>query len=320
LIYKKKNILIILLIILSINIYFNLNSNFLVIINLFLLLLLSSFLYKLFEQDKVLNEIQFILHNNLQVGNIKEIELNKLKDDNIINTIKIINKSIEYLNSKLDNTKKFNSNIAHEIKAPLTLLKTELEFSLIYKNDNFDRQVLNILQKLKTLEDIIEQLLLISNDNVGSLIKNMNRVFLHDIIIDIINEKKISLNSKDIKIIEDINITESIHANKLLIKYALSNIIDNSIKYTQNNGEIYIRLKKRASGNTTIIIKDTGIGIKQKELPLIFHPYYRGSQENGIIQGYGLGLSLATWIFNLHNASIKIRSKENIGTCVVIRF
>ncbi|QOP43399.1 HAMP domain-containing histidine kinase [Sulfurimonas sediminis] len=235
--------------------------------------------------------------------------------------IQEINKIIIYLKQKNKVVQSFNSNIAHELKTPLTQLKTNLEYFLYYTSldKNISYEIQNFIKKINTLENIISQMLYVSNNNIKQLHTSMQRVFLNDIIYKILQEKEKNIKNKKLNIDTEINQAISIHGHLELLEHAIGNIIDNAIKYSLEQQKIKIILRKRNNFiNLTIV--DNGIGIDKKDLKLIFHPYYRGKNTLSNNDGYGLGLSLATWIFELHSASIKIRSQKGKGTFVAVKF
>ena len=123
--------------------------------------------------------------------------------------------------------------------------------------------------------------------------------------------------SRNIKI--DLNIKEDeymIKGDKTLLKIAISNIIENSIKYKAT--KISINLEKEKN-KIVLIIKDNGIGIPKEKLPFVFDEFYRVDESrNKKIKGFGLGLSIVKSIINLHNGDIKLKSDK--GVEVIITF
>lgn len=100
------------------------------------------------------------------------------------------------------------------------------------------------------------------------------------------------------------------------ISRAVLNIIDNAIKYTPTSGSVTVSLRKR-KGNAVIEVKDTGIGIPEKELAHIFERFYRGSKAAKVL-GSGLGLAITQGIIKAHRGEIQVTSKPGKGTQVLI--
>jgi len=125
---------------------------------------------------------------------------------------------------------------------------------------------------------------------------------LDAIIIDIISEYKQLIKDKNITIEFESFENISSFGDPVLVKILLSNIIQNSIKYSKKNSKIIIVLSKNL-----LSIQDFGIGIKEKDIMYIFDRFYRVDEARGR-SGYGLGLSIVKNIANLHNYTIEIKS------------
>jgi signal transduction histidine kinase len=95
--------------------------------------------------------------------------------------------------------------------------------------------------------------------------------------------------------------------------------VDNAMKFTEEGGEISLSCIKNAS-SIILTVEDNGIGIPQEELPLIFNRFYQVEQSRSANEGSGLGLSIAKWIVNTHQGSIKVTSEQNERTRFEITF
>lgn len=325
-IYKYYKI-IILLILIIINLFFLINPstiiNYTVPYLLLNIITILSFLLleiKIIQLKNYINKTTTIIQNELAIGDIKPFHPpNNIKDIKIF--IDTINQIINYLNQKHKTAQEFNANVSHELKSPLTSLKTDLEYFLYYVNlsPEISHKIQYFIKKIDNLESITSQMLLVSNNNIENLNNSMQRIFLNEIILEALKDKQNLLTEKNITF--DLYVTQAItlHGHKNLLKHAFLNILDNAIKYSSKNQHICIYLKKKKNF-IYFIVKDSGIGIHKKDLQFIFHPYYRGINTTSTISGYGLGLSLASWIFELHNATIKIKSKHNYGSLVFVKF
>jgi signal transduction histidine kinase len=104
------------------------------------------------------------------------------------------------------------------------------------------------------------------------------------------------------------------------LKQVLINLISNAIHYTPSGGEVNLSLSK-TSEFVQIVVRDTGPGIPAKDLPHIFDRFYRGekSRTRSKATGFGLGLSIAYWIVDLHQGSIDVESTVGVGTTFTIK-
>ncbi len=104
------------------------------------------------------------------------------------------------------------------------------------------------------------------------------------------------------------------HEDKLF--RSVLNLIDNAVSYTPKKGNVSLSLKKRSS-QAIVIVKDTGVGIPESDLPNIFDRFYRGSRTNKTF-GSGLGLAIVQGIITAHRGTIEVESKVGRGTTFTI--
>ncbi|MDF1875961.1 HAMP domain-containing histidine kinase [Sulfurimonas sp. SAG-AH-194-I05] len=290
------------------------------VMTLFITIILIIFKLKHIKLKVFLYDSIIKIHQELSLGSIHPLQYPKKQDD-IKGFIEAVNQLIKYLNQTIKIAQEFNANVSHELKTPLTALKVDLEYFLDYKSlDNeISEKIRYFIEKVDNLESITSQMLFVSNNNITKLNSAMKRVLINDIVYEILDEKSAIIVNKKLQITTHISQAISLHGHKELLKHALANIIDNAIKYSYEKQGICITLKEKENA-IYLLIKDKGIGISKKDMQFIFHPYYRGTGIKSDIIGYGLGLSLATWIFELHNAKIKIHSIPDKETTLLVKF
>lgn len=224
---------------------------------------------------------------------------------------KFIDKIATNIEDSIKRLKIFNSNISHELKTPLTIMKGEIEVALM--NNESNKELLkSLLSEINYINDITDKLLFLTKKDALNK-NNFEEIDLGDIILEIFEKY-----SRKIRINLDIEEEEYlIRGDKTLLKIAILNIIENSIKYKAT--ELNITLKKEKN-KIVLIIKDNGIGIPKEKLPFVFDEFYRVDESrNKKIKGFGLGLSIVKSIINLHNGDIKLKS-EGKGVEVIITF
>ena len=206
----------------------------------------------------------------------------------------------------------FNSNVSHELKTPLTIIKGEIEVALM--NNECDKMLLkSLLDEINYINEITDKLLFLTKKDALNK-QNFEKIDLENIILEMFEKytKKISINLN----IEDEEYV--IKGDKTLLKIAISNLIENSIKYGATKLEITL---KKGKNKITLSIKDNGIGIPKDKLPFIFDEFYRVDESrNKKVKGFGLGLSIVKSIITLHNGNIKLISEENKGVEAIIKF
>lgn len=226
--------------------------------------------------------------------------------------------SLEKLNAAEIAKQKYTLGIVHEIKTPIIAVKSILEILLANLISPLNPEVEEKIKRAKIRSeeaiDLINDVLKFSkiklldakfNDilDLDSLIKN-----IIDKKVDEIRIKKINFDYK--------NKTKKklfIKCDKSLIELALSNLISNAIKFTTNDGNIFVILTE-SEKCIEIEISDDGIGIPEKELSQIFSELYRASNaKREGIEGSGMGLTIVKEIVEKHSGTIKIFSPSKIG-------
>jgi signal transduction histidine kinase len=225
---------------------------------------------------------------------------------------------VERLNESYENIKRFSSNASHQMKTPLTALRLQIHVALKKNKEvnEYRKTLQSIDGEIVYLQDMISNLLLLTR------IQNMNMkdvfkvVELDGIVLDVFEEYSIVAKNKGVVLdIETLDYLEVL-GDAILLKILLSNLIDNAIKYTTKGKKVSISLIK-----SVVIVTDEGIGIPSDKLSMIFDEFYRvNAPGKEHIKGYGLGLSMARKIIDLHKAKIKITSKPKIGTKIFVKF
>jgi len=221
---------------------------------------------------------------------------------------KFIDTIYSEIETNIKKLKMFNSNVSHELKTPLAIMKSEIEVAKMNTSE-CNKLFNSLLDEIDYLNEITEKLLFLTQNH--KLKKEI--VDLEEIIFEIIekHEKKIKFY---LEFGED---DYHILADKTLLKIAINNIIENSIKYKASL--IKIKLYKEKN-QIVLIIKDNGIGIPPDKLPFIFDEFYRVDESrNKNIKGLGLGLSIVKNILNLHNAKIKVKSEDGVEFSIIFK-
>jgi len=207
----------------------------------------------------------------------------------------------------LDN---FIKDTTHEINTPISIINTNIE---LVEESKLDKREEKILKRIKiasrTLETIYKDLKFTTLENGKGL--NVEKFNLKDLINERVEYFSIIMESKKIKLNLDLK-DSFMEADSKLIARVIDNLISNAIKYNRVNGEITLILRQ-----SSLVIKDSGIGIKKENIDKLFARYSRFNNSEG---GFGIGLNIVKQIIDLHKFKIKIDSEENKGTEVKIKW
>ncbi|MDD4726578.1 MAG: ATP-binding protein [Tissierellia bacterium] len=275
--------------------------------------------------------------NNINYGNVSSLEgtellsldtqVYKIKYAPYKNESEIIGGLIIVLQDitqehKLDNMRKeFVANVSHELKTPITTIKSYTETLL--ENDIDKDLEKNFLTVINSESDrmarLVRDLLQLSNIDYKKTTWNKNEISINNMINGIIQKLEFSIKEKEHNVV--LNIQESVPnliGDNDGIEQVLLNVISNAIKYTENGGIIEVSAYNKEN-DIVIKVKDNGIGIPKKDLDRIFERFYRvekgRSREMG---GTGLGLSIAEEIIAAHNGTIELESDFGEGTEITV--
>ncbi len=237
--------------------------------------------------------------------------------------------SLQKLNEAERVKQKYVIGIVHEIKSPIAAVESYID--LIIKNyvGPVSREVEEKLVRAKTRTD--EAIKMINNVLHISKLKLLDEITdeeipLMEIAESLVTEQKVIADSKNISLTlkKDCKDNSKLYGDPVLIGIALSNILNNAIKYVGNNGKVEITLRHE-NDNCVIEICDDGIGIPSGDQEKIFDEFYRASNiKHKGYEGTGLGLSLVKQIITKHSGRIKVISPSRLqsgdkpGTCFVI--
>jgi signal transduction histidine kinase len=220
--------------------------------------------------------------------------------------------------------KLFISNVAHELRTPLSTIKTSTEVALL--DDKLSTPIKHtfdeIIRELDRISEIINNLLSLntlvrpermrfSSVDLGPLVEAVSKRLM-----PLARERRVSVTvRKDGPL--------NVWGNAVGLEQVLTNLIKNAITYTQKNGNglVNISLHPDYQGSVVFSVADNGIGIAQSDLAHVFEPFYRAdlSRVRSVKStGSGLGLSIVNEIVRMHHGKINIESAHNQGTTVSV--
>ncbi len=224
---------------------------------------------------------------------------------------------------KVDQSRQeFVSNVSHELKTPLSSIKVLSESLLLQENvpvemyKEFFKDINSEVDRLTAIVNDLLFLVKLDQKEVPMMVQNVN---LNSLLEKILKRLHPLASKKNIELIFESfrNVYAEVDEMKLIL--AISNLVENGIKYTPENGMVKVVLDADHQ-NAFIKVIDTGIGIPEEEQDKIFNRFYRvdktRDRETG---GTGLGLSITYRTVLLHHGSIKVNSKEGEGAEFIVR-
>ena len=266
-------------------------------------------------------------------AHMKEISPNTLSDsieiegggEEIQELVKSFNQMTEQLDEAFAMQRRFSASAAHELRTPIAVLRTKLDVFKKKKREQheYDELVDTMETYINRLSSIITDLLEFAET---SELGETEDVSLDSVVKTVVDDLESVAQNNMVNVQIDIQPKAQSEAQAFIVKgntnllyRALYNLVENAIRYNNEEGSVNITLETRGQEGV-IIIADTGVGIAPEQRELVFEPFYRvnksRSREFG---GAGIGLSLVKTILKRHGASITVSENNPQGSVFTIR-
>jgi len=240
--------------------------------------------------------------------------------DELDELIGVMNAMIARLEMSFGQMKEFSMNVAHELRTPLTILKGESELALSrnLSNEESHRILSNLLEEIVRMSRLVDDLLTLAKADAGQLTIESSPVRL-DALLEEVAEDAVVLGSfKDLDVKLASNPAVTVTGDRARLHQLFRALISNAVQYTDAGGSLTIGSELSAS-SVVVRVADTGIGIPPESLGRIFDRFYRvDAARTRVSGGSGLGLALAKWIAELHNASLTVESRPGQGSTFIV--
>jgi heavy metal sensor kinase len=229
-----------------------------------------------------------------------------------------VNSLLDRVSQKHEQLIRFTSDASHELRSPLTALRTAIEIAMQQPRSNEGyRELLGMLgEQCQRLTDLVNNLLLLARADAGEIALTVSSVDLALVVREVIELFQPLMDEHRLILRTDIPKQLPTSGDRLRLSQLITNLFDNAIKFTNMGGTIDVRLKSR-DGHAVFSIMDTGIGIAPDRLPHIFGRFYR-ADDSRTRGGAGLGLSICHWIVVAHGGTISVTSELNCGTMILV--
>jgi len=234
----------------------------------------------------------------------------------LMNMVEDLTESYEKLKG-LDNLKSdFVANVSHELRTPITTITLSFDLLQKEKNPKKRKELLsmvrrNVLRLNKTVDSILD----FSAVEAGAITLSTERLKLRGLVLEVVQEEAPKAEAKGIQLSTSVPHSLEVKVDRELAHRALLNIVDNAIKFT-DKGHVKISAKQQKD-YIIVSVKDSGRGIRKKDLPKIFGKFAKLEKH---VPGSGIGLWVSKKIIENHGGKIEVKSERKRGTEVVIAF
>lgn len=239
--------------------------------------------------------------------------------------IHTLNQLFERLSSAFSRERYFASDAAHELRTPLSVLKVNVHNLQITQSEKLDDEgqtsLVQLAESVDRMAHVVDQILTLNRTNPDQLTMKVSKLELQALLQQVISDIYPEIMKHQHEISLESQAT-SIYVNEFAFLTLVKNLIGNACKYTPNGGHILVKTKSDDQ-SFTLIVEDSGPGIKESEYGRVFDRFYRvgGDSHQSTVVGCGLGLAIVQHIAKLHNAEITLaKSLQLNGLNVSVKF
>lgn len=261
--------------------------------------------------DNLANEAHRItaeqLHQRLSVPNSRD-EIGRLAT--------VFNNTLARLESSFDQLRRFTADASHELRTPLAVVRGIGEAAVAQRRSppEYEEALGSILEEVDRMSNLVDTLLRLSRGDAGTIRLTQEPTNLGDLARDAAASLSILAEERNQTLALDISDGPIAAVDRLVLREALTNILDNAIKYSPKGSTVALRVERTSDG-AVIAIKDQGPGVSAEHRERIFDRFYRVDESrtrNG--GGAGLGLAIAKWAVEMHGGQITVHDGPDGGS------
>jgi heavy metal sensor kinase len=238
-------------------------------------------------------------------------------DDELGRLATVFNETLTRLESSFEQMRRFTADASHELRTPLTAIRSVGEVGLRgRRGEAAYREIIgSMLEEVDRLALLVDRLLTLSRADTGQAKLSLDTVDIRELAEEVAEQLGVLAEEKNQSIHVRFEGAARRVADRMVLKQALLNLVDNAIKYSPVGGRIEIRVADSPEG-PVIDVVDTGPGIPPELRSRVFDRFYRAdkarSRENG---GTGLGLAIAKWAVEVNGGRLTLEPESGSGSC-----
>ncbi len=237
-------------------------------------------------------------------------------DDELGRLATVFNETLTRLESSFEQMRRFTADASHELRTPLTVIRSVGEVGLRGRRDEVAyREIIgSMLEEVDRLARLVDRLLMLSRADTGQSKLSTDIVDLSELADEVAAQLGVLAEEKQQSITLERTGAPRWTGDRLVLRQALLNLVDNAIKYSPVGGRITIRVAESPAA-AVVEVSDTGPGIPEDLQSRIFDRFYRldksRSRDNG---GTGLGLSIAKWAVEVNGGQLTLEKTNGVGS------
>ncbi|HMA42460.1 MAG TPA: HAMP domain-containing sensor histidine kinase [Gemmatimonadales bacterium] len=233
----------------------------------------------------------------------------------------LVRQSTAPVERSMEQMRRFMADAAHELRTPVTLLRTRADVALGQERAaERDAETLRAVgREAERIGAIVGDLLTLARADAGERPAARETLYLDDQAADAVESIRALAQRAGVALEVGAFEEAPVTGDPVLVRRLLLILLENAVKFTPPGGHVRLDVAVR-DGQRAVVISDTGPGIAPADLPHVFERFYRGESARQGTEGAGLGLAIARWIADLHDARIDIQSSPGDGTRVAVSF
>ncbi len=228
--------------------------------------------------------------------------------DELGELVETFNTMLSRLERDFDGLHRFTADASHELRAPLAIMRGELELSLARQRTAADyrQSQRHLLREVEHLTRIADRLLLLARADAGTLVPERESIDVNDLLTETVERWRAAAARKAVSLDAEPDNAGTVYADPVLLRQVLDNLVDNAVKHSPPGATVTLDGRTRAGG-TEIDVTDAGPGVPVELRPRVFDRFFRANlarTPGGPLGGAGLGLAVAASIIRAHSGQL----------------
>jgi signal transduction histidine kinase len=234
-----------------------------------------------------------------------------------------LNAMLARLERSFASLRRFTADASHELKTPLTVLRSGIERSITHPTTSPDvmETLEETLLEVNRMAELVDSLLTLARADEGRAPLHLDDLDLREVLVELAETAGILGEQVSVDVAVEVPAQSILmRGDRSRLRQLLQNLLSNAIKYTPTGGNVWVA-SATEDGRVVLTVRDAGIGIAPGDLPHIFDRFWRADparSRTGSRPGAGLGLAISKWIAEAHGGSIEVQSKPGRGTTFTV--
>jgi len=232
------------------------------------------------------------------------------------------NEMLARLEAAFDGLQRFTADAAHELRAPLALMRTQVDVMLRRERsvEQYQESHRALLAEIERLSRMADQLLLLARADAGALVPRRDELEVRELLEEVIERWRPAAREKGVTLAADLPAEGLLSGDSDLLRRLFDNLIDNALRHTPEGGRVTATAVAEED-TWRIAVRDSGPGVDSELRDRLFERFTRADAARGRDNGgVGLGLSLCAAIARAHGGSITLEAQtDHAGACFLVR-